>query len=51
MTMSAPWDDPRVARGMKAQLEQRRERIAAGEKALGWKVGFGAPAAMGKLKI
>ncbi len=51
MTMSALWDDPRIARGMKAQLERRRQRIAAGEKALGWKVGFGAPAAMEKLKI
>ena len=40
------WDDPRIARGMRAQLARRRERIAAGEAPLGWKVGFGAPAAM-----
>jgi 2-keto-4-pentenoate hydratase len=41
--------DPRVARGMAAQLAARRERLAAGERALGWKVGFGAPAAMERL--
>ena len=45
-----PWDDPRIKAGMTAQLAQRRSRIAAGEKPLGWKVGFGAPAAMEKLR-
>jgi 2-keto-4-pentenoate hydratase len=49
--MSTAADDPRIARGMKAQLAVRRARIAAGEAPLGWKVGFGAPAAMEKLKI
>jgi 2-keto-4-pentenoate hydratase len=49
--MPAAWDDPRVARGMKAQLADRRARIAAGETSLGWKVGFGAQAAMENLKI
>ncbi|MBV9348685.1 MAG: fumarylacetoacetate hydrolase family protein [Pseudolabrys sp.] len=44
-----PWDDPRIAKGMAAQLAKRRERIAAGEKPLGWKVGLGAPAAMERL--
>ena len=38
-------------RGMAAQLNRRRERIKAGEKPLGWKVGFGAPAALEKLGI
>ncbi|HZD90531.1 MAG TPA: fumarylacetoacetate hydrolase family protein [Pseudolabrys sp.] len=46
-----PWDDPRIARGMKVQLETRRARIVAGETPLGWKVGFGAPASMELLKI
>lgn len=46
-----PWDDPRIARGMKQQLETRRQRIAAGEKPLGWKVGLGAPAVMQKLGL
>jgi 2-keto-4-pentenoate hydratase len=45
------WDDPRVARGMQAQLELRRRRLAAGDEPLGWKVGFGAPAMLAKLNI
>jgi 2-keto-4-pentenoate hydratase len=43
--------EPRIARGMAAQLARLRERIAAGESVLGWKVGFGAPAAMARLGI
>jgi 2-keto-4-pentenoate hydratase len=46
-----PWEDARVQRGMTAQLAKRRKRIAAGEKPLGWKMGFGAPTAMKKLDI
>lgn len=46
-----PWDDPRIARGMETQLAARRERIAKGERPLGWKVGLGAPALMQKLGI
>jgi len=45
------WEDPRIARGMTAQLAKRRGRIAAGEKPLGWKVGLGAPAAMQRLGL
>jgi 2-keto-4-pentenoate hydratase len=45
------WEDPRVARGMRAQLELRRQRLAAGDVPLGWKVGFGAPAMLEQLKI
>src|SRR3954453_21352986 len=45
------WDDPRIARGMEQQLGQRRARIAAGEKPLGWKVGLGAKPAMERLNI
>src|SRR5262249_34271727 len=48
--MARAWDDPRIARGMTEQLAARRARIAAGEAPLGWKVGFGAPAMMGKFK-
>ncbi len=44
-------DDLRITRGMSAQLARRRERLAAGAKPLGWKAGFGAPAAMEKLKL
>jgi len=43
--------DPRIARGMAAQFALWRKRMAAGEQPLGWKVGFGAPAAMQKLGI
>ncbi len=44
-------NDPRIARGMTTQLAARREKLAAGEKPLGWKVGFGSPAAMERLTI
>ena len=44
-------DNPLIAKGMTAQLATRRARIAAGEKPLGWKVGFGAPASMQKLGL
>src|SRR5262245_17129217 len=46
-----PWEDPRVIRGMRSQLEQRRARLAAGDTALGWKVGFGAPAMQKVLQV
>ena len=49
--MSTTRYDPRVLRGMKTQLELRQARLDAGEKSLGWKVGFGAPAAMERLKL
>jgi 2-keto-4-pentenoate hydratase len=44
-------DDSRVARGMEALLALRQERLAAGERPIGWKVGYGAPAAREKLGI
>jgi 2-keto-4-pentenoate hydratase len=43
------WEDPRVKRGMETQLAERRQRLASGEKPLGWKLGFGAPSAMARL--
>ena len=49
--MNSNSEDPRIARGMQMQLSRRREHLARGEQALGWKVGFGAPAAMEKLGI
>lgn len=49
--MSAAWYDPRIARGMTAQLTRWHEHLKAGEKALGWKVGFGAPATLERLAI
>ena len=49
--MTRPSDDPRIQRGMAAQLATRKQRIAAGEKPLGWKMGFGAPGALTLMKI
>jgi 2-keto-4-pentenoate hydratase len=49
--MESATHDPRILRGMTAQLGRRRERLDAGEQPLGWKVGFGAPASMQKLSI
>jgi len=45
------WEDPRVVRGMRAQLDARRQRLAAGDTPLGWKVGFGAPAMLKQLDV
>ena len=49
--MSGPLDDPRLARGMAAQMELRRGALRDGARPIGWKVGFGAPAGLAKLKI
>lgn len=51
MASSLGADDPRIARGMEAQLAARRARIANGDKPLGWKVGFGSPAALKMLGL
>ena len=49
--MNSAGNDARIMRGMEAQLELRRSRQKAGEKPVGWKVGFGAPASMEMLGI
>jgi len=36
---------------MARQLAARKRRLLSGDSPLGWKVGFGAPAAMSKLGI
>ena len=43
--------NPLIAKGMTAQLANRRARIAEGEKPLGWKIGMGAPASMQRLGL
>ncbi len=43
--------DSRIARGTAAMLELRRSRIEDGARPLGWKVGFGSPAAFELLGI
>jgi 2-keto-4-pentenoate hydratase len=45
------FDDSRIAAGMRRQTALRHERVAAGAKIVGWKVGFGAPAAKEKLRL
>jgi 2-oxo-hept-3-ene-1,7-dioate hydratase len=47
--MTRPWDDPRFAQGLRAQLAQRMEELAAGSSHLGWKAGFGSPPALERL--
>lgn len=38
--------DVRLRRGLERQLELRHELLSAGRSSIGWKAGFGAPAAM-----
>src|SRR5258707_15074834 len=45
------WEDPRIKSGMQQQLRWRREMLAAGKKPLGWKLAFGGPAALERLRI
>jgi 2-keto-4-pentenoate hydratase len=45
------WEDPRIVRGMQAQADMRRQRLADGDRLIGWKVGFGAPTMLERLKI
>lgn len=49
MGMATDATDGRVDAGMRAQLARRSELLAAGRRHLGWKVGFGSPAAMRRL--
>jgi len=44
-------DDPRILRGMEKQFKLRQDRLNAGERHVGWKVGFGAPLSMQKLRL
>jgi 2-keto-4-pentenoate hydratase len=49
--MSEALADPRIASGMRAQMDLRRKRLSEGATQVGWKVGFGAPAAKEKLRL
>ena len=51
MAIGSTVTDARVLAGMRAQLDMRATRIAAGARHLGWKAGFGAPAALGKFSL
>ena len=49
--MQLAWEDPRIKSGMQQQLRWRRELLAAGKQPLGWKLAFGGPAALERLRI
>jgi 2-keto-4-pentenoate hydratase len=42
--MSETLSDPRIAKGMRAQMELLKRQLDGGAKQIGWKVGLGAPA-------
>ena len=45
------WDNPGVRDGMRRMLEGRAARIEAGERPIGWKLGFGAPRSLEKFGL
>ena len=49
--MSTTFDDARLSKGMRAQMELRKRRFNEGARQVGWKVGFGAQAAQKNLKL
>ena len=49
--MSDALNDPRIDGGMRAQMALRKRRLEEGATQVGWKVGFGAPAALEKLQL
>lgn len=49
--MNSYINDPHILRGMEKQLKLRQDRLNAGEKSIGWKIGFGAPLSMQKLRL
>ncbi len=51
MRITLAWEDPRIASGMMQQLRLRRDLLRSGKKSLGWKLAFGGPVAMERLRI
>jgi 2-keto-4-pentenoate hydratase len=49
--VSASLNDPRIGAGMRLQRALLAQRLRSGARQVGWKVGFGAPAAKEKLKL
>lgn len=45
------WDRPEIRRGIERMLSARAEHLAGGERPLGWKLGFGAPASLEKFGL
>ncbi|MBZ5703047.1 MAG: hypothetical protein LAN84_14530 [Acidobacteriia bacterium] len=48
--MSRFLDDPRISRGLAAQLQTWRARVRGGERPRGWKMAFDAPASLKRLQ-
>ena len=46
-----PWEDPRIIEGLRRQLALREQVLESGARNIGWKVGFGAPAALELMRI
>lgn len=49
--MSTPWEEPRVRAGLRRQLVFRQRMLDGGATGVGWKVGFGSPAALDLMEI
>ena len=49
--MTAVWDDPALAEAMRGQDDALQERLRAGHRLIGWKLGLGAPATMEQVGI
>lgn len=49
--MQVGWQDARIARGLAVQFADLARTEAAGSRVIGWKVGFGAPAALEKFSL
>jgi 2-keto-4-pentenoate hydratase len=49
--MSDTLKDPRIANGLRSQMELRQKLLDGGAKQIGWKVGLGAPAMQAKCKL
>lgn len=49
--MSDTLKDPRIVNGMRAQMDLRARLLQGGAQQIGWKVGFGAPAALTNLRL
>lgn len=45
------WEKPAVQDGMRRMLALRAARVEAGERAIGWKLGFGAPSSLEKFDL
>ncbi|MEX1125130.1 MAG: fumarylacetoacetate hydrolase family protein [Acidimicrobiia bacterium] len=45
------WDNAQVRQGLQRMLALRSKRLAGGEKAIGWKLAFGAPSSLARFGL